>query len=137
MNEDATNGTTNWSATLENEATLDTTFFDAAPTSTSATATTATNAATAATAADDAVATSSIAPDTHFLSSALKLDTEIFSKTNIKNMADKDAIDTTPDPDAPIADTPDADAQDSGSTDSNSPYSLRNRKFAPYSPPTP
>ena len=45
-----------------------------------------------------AAATSAIATDAHFLSSGLKLDTELFSKGTIKNMADKDTIDTTPDP---------------------------------------
>ena len=45
----------------------------------------------------------------------------------------KDTIDTTHDPYSPKAYTPDASTQDSGSTDSNSPYSLRNHKFAPYS----
>ena len=48
-------------------------------------------------------------------------------------MDDNDTIDTTPAPDTPDADTPNAAAQYSGSTDSSSPYSLRNRKFAPYS----
>ena len=54
-------------------------------------------------------------------------------KGNINNIADKDTIDNTLAPVAPDADTPDADAQDAWSTDPNSPYSLRNRKFPPYS----
>ena len=45
-------------------------------------------------------------------------------------MSDEYIIDTTPDP---YDDTPDAYAQYYGSNDSNSPYSLRNRKFFPYS----
>ena len=51
-------------------------------------------------------------------------------------MADKDTINTSPDhdvPDAPDADTPNDSAQDAGFADFNSPYSLRNHKFAPYS----
>ena len=37
-----------------------------------------------------------------------------------------------PVPKAPGSDTPNSYSQDDGSTDFNSPYSLRNRKFAPY-----
>ena len=80
-----------------------------------------------------AAAASDISPGTHFLLSGLKMDTELFSKGNIKSMAYKDTINTTPDPGAPNADNPDTSAQDSGSGDSSSPYSLRNCKYAPYS----
>ena len=48
-------------------------------------------------------------------------------------MSDKDTINATHSPDATNDDNLDSVSQDSGSTDSNSPYSLRNRKFAPYS----
>ena len=119
MNDAAANDTTDWPINLNNEATPYNAVF-----------TPATPAVTAATAA------AAISPDAHFISSGIKLDTELFLKGNINNMADKDTIDTTPDPDTPSSDTPDASAQDAGSTDSNSPYSLRNRNFAP-TPPKP
>ena len=62
-----------------------------------------------------------------------KLDNEVFSKGDINNIYDKDTIDSTPAPDAPYSDNPNYAAQDYVSTNSNSPYSLRKRKFAPYS----
>ena len=46
---------------------------------------------------------------------------------------DKVTIDTTPVSDVPDVDTPNASIQDAGSTDSCLPYSLRTRKFTPYS----
>ena len=52
-----------------------------------------------------------------------KLGTELFSRGNVKNMADKDTIDTTPDHDSPNADTLGVASQDADSTDSNFPYS--------------
>ena len=74
MNDDAADDATDWPVTLENESTPDAAVFAAAaPAATSA----------AASAADTAAFT--IAPDSHFLSSGLKLDTEIFSKWNIKS----------------------------------------------------
>ena len=100
MNDDAANNTTNLPITLYNEDAPGSAVFAAAD-----------PAATVA-----AVDASTIAPDSHFLSHGLKLDTELFFKENIKNMADKDTFDVTPDPDSPDADTPDASAQDSGST---------------------
>ena len=109
------NDATNWPITLENESNSDAAVF----------ATTATNTT--------ASATSGIAPDAHFLSSGLKLDTGIFLKGNINNMADKDTIDTTPSPDEPNYNTADAATQDAGSTESNSSFSLINHKLAPYS----
>ena len=115
MNDDAANNATNQPVTLENEDTPGFAVFAAAN-----------PAATAA-----AVDATTIAPDSHFLSHGIKLDTELFSKGNIKNMADKDKFDVSPDPDLPNADTPDASAQDSGSTDSNYPYSFINSKFLP------
>ena len=44
---------------------------------------------------------------------------------------DKVTINTNPAHYAPVADNPNASAQDAGFTDYNSPYSLRNCKFAP------
>ena len=102
MNNDATNKANDKTVTPENESTVD---------------------------ADTTA--SAIAPDTHFLSSGLKLGTELFSKGNIKKIVDNDTIENTPTPDAPGYDTPDSASQYSGSNDSNSPYSLRNLKFAP------
>ena len=106
MNYDPVNNGTDWPATIDNIYTPDAAIFAAA---------------------------SAIALDAHFLPSGLKLDTEIFLKGNIKNMADKDTINTTPSPHVPDADITDAAAQDDGCTGSNSPYSLRNYKFPPYS----
>ena len=106
MNDDNENKTTNQPVTLKNEATPDAAFFAAAIV---------------------------ISPYAHLLSSGLKLDTELFSKKYINKMADNNKISATSDPDAPDADNPNSLSQDSGSTDSNSPYSLINRKFAPYS----
>ena len=123
MNEYAANDNTNQPATLKNEATLDANIFS----------TTASGTASAAASAAAASAANTIAPDTHFLSSGLKKDTEIFSKGNINNIDDKDRIYTNPDPDKTDADTPDATAKDSGSSDYNSQYSLRNHKLDPYS----
>ena len=57
-------------------------------------------------------------------------------KKRKKNIDDKIIIDATPTPDAPVSDTPNAYAQDVGCTDSNYSYSLRNRKFVPYSATT-
>ena len=54
-------------------------------------------------------------------------------KKKEKKMDDKVTIDTPLFPYAPSADTPNSSVQDSGSTDFNSPYSLRNHKFSPYS----
>ena len=108
MNDGAANDATGQPVTLANEATPDA----AAPTATAA---------------------ATIAPDAHFPSPGIKLDTELFSKRNIKNMADKEKIDTTYAPDAPNADNPDAATKDDGSTESNSPYSSRNHKLTPYS----
>ena len=51
-------------------------------------------------------------------------------KKKEKKIDDKVTIDN------PDADTPNASAQDSGSTESYPPYSLINRKFAPYSTTT-
>ena len=79
-----------------------------------------------------AVTASAIAPDVHFLSSGLKLDTDIFSKGNINHLNNKDTIDTTPDPYAPEDDTSNASSQDYSSIESSLPYSLRNFKFAHY-----
>ena len=118
MSYDSANDAIDQPITLENEYTPDTSIFAAA--------------APVANAADDA-ATPTIAPDAHFLSSGLKLYTELFSKGKINNMADKDTINATPAPNAPNSDNPDAVAQYYGSADSNSPYSLRNLKFPPYS----
>ena len=110
MNDDSVNDAIDRPVTLDNEATPDAIFFVvAAP----------------------AVTAAAIAPDAHFVSSGLKLDTEIFSKRNIKNLADKDTIDTTPDPNANDSDTHYAAAQYDGSTDSNYLYSLRNHKPPP------
>ena len=118
MNDNAVKKAINQPFTLNNEATPDATIFAAAaPNATSA-------------------STSVIYPDAQFLSPGLKLDTELFSKGNIQNMDNKNTIDTNPSPYAPYADTPNASARDSGSTDSNSPYSLINRKFPPYSTDT-
>ena len=107
MNNDAANDTTGQPVTLNNESNPDTGVFS--------------------------VATSAIVPDSHLLSSGIKLDTELFSKGNTNNMADKDTIDTTPVPKAPDTNTPDFAAQYAGSTESNYPYSLENCKFSPYS----
>ena len=115
MNDDALNDSTNWPISPDNEATLDAAIFSA-----SIVTATVSNV-------------SDIAPDAHFLSSGLKLDTALFSKGGINNIADKYIIDTTPYPDAPGAEYPDAAVQDDGSIDSNSPYSARNHKFPPYS----
>ena len=128
MNNNAVNDPTNQPVNLNAEYTPDTTTFTAA-------------AAAPTGSAPTAATTSAIAPDDYLPSSGLKMDTELFSKGNIKNMADKYTTGTTPDYDAPNADNPDAYAQDYGFTDSNSPYSLRNRKFTPYytdttTPPT-
>ena len=107
MNNDAVNNTNNQHVAPDNEATPYAADFSAAA----------------------PVATAAISPYAHFLSSGLKLDTELFSKGSINNMAYKDTINTTPVPNAPDSDTPDASAQYAGSTDSSSPYSLINRKF--------
>ena len=118
MNDESVKKKFDQSVTLDNEATPDSAVLVAA--------------APAAT----TTATSDIAPDEHFLSWGLKLYTELFSKGNIKNMADKYTVDDAPypkSPDAPNDDTSDSAAQDAGPTNSNSPNSLRNRKFAPYS----
>ena len=114
MNENTTNDDTNQPITLNNEVTLDAAVFAAAASSTTA-------------------AAFAIAPDAHFLSSGLKLDTELVLKGNINNMDYTDTIETTPAPDSTDSDTLNAAAQYAGSTDSNSPYSLRNCKFALYS----
>ena len=113
MNNKNANNSTNQPVNLDNESTPDVAIF------------------TAATAA--AASASAIVPDARFLSSGPKLDTELFSKGKINNMADKDTINATPAPNAPNSDNPDAVAQYYGSADSNSPYSLRNLKFPPYS----
>ena len=96
MNNDTVNTATNQPVTINNDATPDSDFF----------------------AANDA----NIAPDAYFLSSGIKLDTEIFSKGDINNMADKYTINTTPVPNLLNADTPKSAAQDDSSTDSNPPY---------------
>ena len=54
-------------------------------------------------------------------------------KNKEKKIDNKVTIDTNPAPNAPGDDTPNISYQDDGSIDSNYPYSLRNRKFAPYS----
>ena len=118
MNDNSVNESNNQPITLNNEATPDASVF-------SVTAPSVTVIATAA--IEDAF----IAPGTHFLSSGIKLDTELFSKGNRKNMSDKGTINTTPASDAPDADTFDAAAHDYDPTDSNSPYSFRNFKLAP------
>ena len=110
MNNDAVNNPADQSVTIK--ATPDTAVFPVA--------------APSATAVD-------ISPDNHFLSSEIKMDTELFLKGDIKKMADKEKIDATPDPNAPDDHTPNTADQDDGSTDSNYPYLLINRKFAPYS----
>ena len=74
MNDNYANYVTDQPITLDNEATPNAVFF--------------------------AVATA-ITPDSYLLPSGLKLDTGIFFKRNIKNMADKDKIDTTPTPTHP------------------------------------
>ena len=109
MNDDAMNNATNQPATLDNEATPDAAVFSA----------------TAA-----AVA---IAPDPHFLTSGLKIDTEILLNGNLNDMADKDTLNTPPATNAPDDNTPNADVQNAGSTDSSSPHSLINHKLTPYS----
>ena len=119
MNGDATNNSTNQPVTLDNEVTLyNKVTLDAA---------------VFATVAPVATSASTISPDAHFLPSGLKMETGLFSNGDIKNMADKDVIDTTPPHEAPVAYTLDAADQYSGSTDSKSVYSLRNCKFSPYS----
>ena len=119
MNRNAAKGATNRPITLNNESNLDNSVFsDTAPDATAV------------------VAATDISPDAHLLPSGIKLDTQIFSKGNIKNMDDKDTIDTTTDYNVPEANTFNSATQYSGSTDSNSPYSLINRKFAPYSTST-
>ena len=80
-----------------------------------------------------AAAASDISPGTHFLLSGLKMDTELFLKGKINNMADKDTIGKNPSPGAPDADNLNAAAQYDGFTDSDSPYLLINRIFPPYS----
>ena len=118
MNNNAKNGATDQTVTFDNEVTIYAAIFDAdAPSATAA-------------------AASAIFPDAHFLSSRLKLDTDIFPEGKINSMADKDTIDTTPATNALETDTPEYSSQYAGSTDSNSPYSLRNHKFTPYSTKT-
>ena len=73
MNRNAAKGATNRPITLNNESTLDNSVFsDTAPDATAV------------------VAATDISPDAHLLPSGIKLDTQIFSKGNIKNMDDKD-----------------------------------------------
>ena len=112
MNNNAANEATNQTSTLDHEATIDAIFF-----------------ASVAPAATATAVVSTISPDDHFLSSGLKMDTEIFSKGSINIMANRDTIDTTPSPDAPDGDSSDDAAQDSGYTDSYSPHSFINNKF--------
>ena len=69
MNDATANDATDWPITLDNEYTPEDAVFDAATT-------TATSASTTASAAD----ASNISPAAHFLSSGLKLDTELFLK---------------------------------------------------------
>ena len=118
MNGDNTNDAPNQPVNLDNGDTPYAAIF----------ATTTPPAATAA-------AAYNIAHYAHFLSFGLKLDTEVFSKGNIKNMYDKETFDTKPVPDVPDSDTPESAAQHAGSTDSNYPYSLRNCT-PPPTPPT-
>ena len=73
MNNDAVNNTNNQHVAPDNEATPYAADFSAAA----------------------PVATAAISPYAHFLSSGLKLDTELFSKGSINNMAYKDTIDIT------------------------------------------
>ena len=54
-------------------------------------------------------------------------------KKKEKEIDDKFTINTTPAPDTPGSHITNAYAQDAGSAGSNSPYSLRNSKFTPYS----
>ena len=108
---------TNQPVPLDNEVTPDVAVFSVAD-----------SAGTVAAAAD-----SFIAPDAYFLSSGLKLDTELFLTGSINNMADKYKIYPTPGPNVPESDTPNSSAQDYGPLTPNSLYPLRNRKFAPYS----
>ena len=115
MNGDNTNDAPNQPVNLDNGDTPYAAIF----------ATTTPPAATAA-------AAYNIAHYAHFLSFGLKLDTEVFSKGNIKNMYDKETFDTKPVPDVPDSDTPESAAQHAGSTDSNYPYSLRNCTPPPY-----
>ena len=82
MNNYATNDATKQPLTFDNESNSDSSVF--APTAPAVTA----SAASAAV----------IYPDDHFLSSGIKLDTEMFSKGNINKMADKYTIGTTPAP---------------------------------------
>ena len=116
MNYDTAKDATDRPVNFNNEATPDAAILSDSPVSTTA-----------------ATITSDIALDAHFLSSGINLNTELFSKGNLKRMADNDIIETTPDPDAPDANTPDTSVQDAGSTESNYPNSLRNRKKFPYS----
>ena len=110
MNNKTANNATNWPITLDNESTPDSTVFDAtAPAST-------TSAAAAA-----------ISPDSDFLLSGLKLNTDLFKKGNINNMADKDKMDSTLAPNKVNDYNPDYYAQDDDCTNSNFLYSLRNR----------
>ena len=116
MNDDATNNTTHQTINIKNQSTPDATISN--------------------TSNPSANAAADIAPNANSLSLGLKTDTDIFLKGNVNNMANKDKINTNPDPDAPDTDIPENASQDSGSTDSNSPYSLINCKFAPYSATT-
>ena len=97
MNNGTANDATNQNVNLNNESTPYATIFAAAsPATTTAAA---------------------IAPDAHFLSLGLKLDTEIFLKGNTNNMADKDTIETTPVPNVTTNDKSDDASQDSVSTE--------------------
>ena len=91
MNNSVANGATNRPVTTDNEATPDASVFAAANPATTTTAFSYT-----------------IYDDDHLIPLGGKLDTEIFLKGNIKNMDDKDTIDTTlaPDTDTTNTDTP-------------------------------
>ena len=75
-------------------------------------------------------AASTIVPDAHTPPSGVKQHTKPFYPANMKEMAKKDKIDTTPAPNAPTGATADASSLSTGFTVSNSPYSLRNHNFS-------
>ena len=113
LNDDACNNAINWPVSLNNEATpYNAVFSGAAPTSTSAT---------------DVAST--IVPDAHIPPSGQKQHTKPFYPVNMKKVAQKYTLGTTPAPYAPTATTADASSRYPGLVVSNSPYSLRNRNF--------
>ena len=78
MNDDAKNNTTHQTINIKNQSTPDATISN--------------------TSNPSAYAAADIAPNANSLSLGLKTDTDIFLKGNVNNMANKDKINTNPDP---------------------------------------